>query len=161
VVRALAEARHASSSKNFTTIKEQWYSPQELLGIHNLLILRPKGCTILARKKGKGRVYLSAMCHRDDVWMSLRFQQSLVGAVAWGENNTEVDANISKSHTSGGSDGTKETGERCSGLVGSNRLQHQPCRSLRVEAKIEEAAGLSANCSVFRKKRQQTWVGAA
>jgi type 1 glutamine amidotransferase len=45
-----------------------------------------------------GRVYFNAMGHREDVWMSERFQQMLAGAVTWatGAEDGGVDANISK-----------------------------------------------------------------
>ena len=73
-----------------------------------LLVLETEGCTILdyqrpplpiawARKENKGRVYFNAMGHRDDVWMSQRFQQMLGGAVAWtlGAEDAALTANMS------------------------------------------------------------------
>jgi type 1 glutamine amidotransferase len=63
--------------------------------------LRLQASTIpdrLGPKEGKGRVYFNAMGHREDVWMSERFQQMIAGAVAWatGGKNADVDANMSK-----------------------------------------------------------------
>ena len=92
------------------TIKEEWYSLKNFSkDIHVLLVLdtegmhdsdyrRPPYPIAWARKEGKGRVYFNAMGHRDDVWMSERFQQMLAGAVAWatGAEDAEVDANLFK-----------------------------------------------------------------
>jgi type 1 glutamine amidotransferase len=36
-----------------------------------------------ARMQGKGRVFYTALGHRDDVWSSLPFQQMLVGGIKW------------------------------------------------------------------------------
>jgi type 1 glutamine amidotransferase len=97
------------SSETFT-IKEEWYSLKNFSkDIHALLVLETEGMydsnyrrppfpIAWARKEGKGRVYFNAMGHRDDVWMSERFQQMLAEAVAWvtGGKDAEVDANISK-----------------------------------------------------------------
>jgi len=92
------------------TIKEEWYSLKNFSkDIHVLLVLdtegmhdsdyrRPPYPIAWARKEGKGGVYFNAMGHRDDVWMSERFEQMLAGAVAWatGAEDAGVDANLSK-----------------------------------------------------------------
>jgi type 1 glutamine amidotransferase len=97
------------SGESFT-IKEEWYSLKNFSkDIHVLLVLQTEGMhdsdyrrppfpIAWARKEGKGRVYFNAMGHREDVWMSERFQQMIVGAVTWatGRKNAEVAANISK-----------------------------------------------------------------
>ena len=66
--------------------------------MHDSDYRRPPYPIAWARKEGNGRVYFNAMGHRDDVWMSDRFQQMLAGAVAWatGAEDTGVDANLSK-----------------------------------------------------------------
>jgi uncharacterized protein len=92
------------------TIKEEWYSLKNFSkDIHVLLVLdtdgmhdsdyrRPPYPIAWVRKEGNGRVYFNAMGHRDDVWMSERFQQMLAGAIAWatGAEDAEVDANLFK-----------------------------------------------------------------
>jgi len=89
------------SSENFT-IKEEWYSLKNFSkDIHALLVLetggmhgreyrRPAFPIAWARKEGKGRVYYNAMGHREDVWISERFQQMLAGAVAWATGTAEA-----------------------------------------------------------------------
>jgi uncharacterized protein len=84
------------------TIKEEWYSVKNFANdIHVLLVLetdgmqgseykRPPFPLAWARKEGKGRVYYNAMGHRDDVWTSERFQQMLVGAIAWATGGAEL-----------------------------------------------------------------------
>jgi type 1 glutamine amidotransferase len=97
------------SGESFT-IKEEWYSLKNFSkDIHVLLVLETEGMhdsdyrrppfpIAWARKEGMGRVYFNAMGHREDVWMSERFQQMLAGAVTWatGAEDAGVDANISR-----------------------------------------------------------------
>jgi type 1 glutamine amidotransferase len=66
--------------------------------MHDSDYRRPPFPIAWARKEGMGRVYFNAMGHREDVWMSERFQQMLAGAVTWatGAEDGGVDANISK-----------------------------------------------------------------
>jgi uncharacterized protein len=92
------------------TIKEEWYSLKNFSkDIHVLLVLdtdgmhdsdyrRPPYPIAWVRREGNGRVYFNAMGHRNDVWMSERFQQMLAGAIAWatGAEDAEVDANLFK-----------------------------------------------------------------
>ena len=49
-----------------------------------------------ARKEGEGRVWYTAMGHREDVWTNPVFQQILVGGIKWalGEAKAEVPANL-------------------------------------------------------------------
>jgi uncharacterized protein len=44
---------------------------------------RPPYPITWARKEGKGRVFVTGMGHRDDVWASARFQNLLVGGIKW------------------------------------------------------------------------------
>ena len=104
------------------TIKEEWYSLKNFSkDIHVLLVLdtdgmhdsdyrRPPYPIAWVRKEGRGRVYFNAMGHRDDVWMSERFQQMLAGAVAWatGAEDAEVDANLFKVAPEAGAMPSKE-----------------------------------------------------
>jgi type 1 glutamine amidotransferase len=92
------------------TIKEEWYSLKNFANdIHVLLVLetdgmegseykRPPFPLAWVRKEGKGRVYYNAMGHRDDVWMSERFQQMLAGAMDWitGASEAALVANMSQ-----------------------------------------------------------------
>jgi uncharacterized protein len=66
--------------------------------MHDSDYRRPPYPIAWVRKEGNGRVYFNAMGHRDDVWMSERFQQMLAGAIAWatGAEDAEVDANLFK-----------------------------------------------------------------
>ncbi len=44
-----------------------------------------------ARKHGKGRVFFTAMGHREDVWTHATFQQILLGGIAWALGNVDAD----------------------------------------------------------------------
>jgi uncharacterized protein len=91
------------------SIKEEWYSLKnfskdnhvllvlETEGMHDSDYERPPFPIAWARKENKGRVYFNAMGHRDDVWMSERFQRMLAGAVAWtlGTEDAVLTANMS------------------------------------------------------------------
>jgi type 1 glutamine amidotransferase len=44
---------------------------------------RPPYPSTWARKEGKGRVYYTAMGHREDVWTNPVFQDILVGGTKW------------------------------------------------------------------------------
>jgi uncharacterized protein len=91
-------------------IVEEWYSLKNFAkDLHVLMVLdtegmqdseytRPPFPLAWARREGNGRVYFNAMGHREDVWTSDRFQQMLVGALAWTTGMIDVDltANISE-----------------------------------------------------------------
>lgn len=74
---------------------EEWYSLKEFNpDIHCLTVIdstrmtgepyqRPPYPTSWARTEGKGRVYYTAIGHRDDVWSNPVFQNMLVGAIQW------------------------------------------------------------------------------
>ena len=57
---------------------------------------RPPYPTSWARKEGKGRVWYTAMGHREDVWTNPIFQNILVGGIKWAldEANAAVPANL-------------------------------------------------------------------
>lgn len=83
---------------------EEWYSLKDFNpDIHALTVIdspamtgapyqRPAYPTTWARQEGKGRVYYTAMGHRDDVWTNPTFQNILVGAIRW--TTREVDAAV-------------------------------------------------------------------
>ena len=52
---------------------------------------RPPYPSTWARMHGKGRVFFSAIGHREDVWENDTFQQILLGSLAWTLKNTDVD----------------------------------------------------------------------
>jgi type 1 glutamine amidotransferase len=84
-------------------IKEEWYSLKNFApDIHVLLVLETEGMDGLdyqrppfpltwARMHGKGRVYFTALGHRDDVWTSPLFQGMLAGALAWATGGASGD----------------------------------------------------------------------
>jgi len=57
---------------------------------------RPPHPTTWARKEGLGRVWYTAMGHREDVWSNAIFQDILVGGMRWalGELKAEVPPNL-------------------------------------------------------------------
>ena len=91
-----------SSTEGFKII-EEWYSLKNFArDLHVLMVLETRGMQdseyarppyplAWARREGKGRVYYSAMGHREDVWMSERFQEMLVGALAWVTGKAEIE----------------------------------------------------------------------
>jgi hypothetical protein len=88
--------------------QEEWYSLKDFRpDIHVLSVIdapamkgieyqRPPFPTTWARKEGKGRVWFTAMGHREDVWTNPIFQQILIGGIKWalGEVQAEVPPNI-------------------------------------------------------------------
>jgi hypothetical protein len=88
--------------------QEEWYSLKDFVpDIHVLTVIdapamkgleyqRPPYPTTWARKEGKGRVWFTAMGHREDVWTNPIFQQILIGGVKWalGEVKADVPPNI-------------------------------------------------------------------
>lgn len=92
------------------TMMEEWYSLKDFRSdIHALTIIdspemkgamyeRPPFPTTWARAEGDGRVYYTALGHREDVWTNELFQNMLVGAVKWttGEVDAEIPANLSE-----------------------------------------------------------------
>ncbi|MBN2024987.1 MAG: ThuA domain-containing protein [Pirellulales bacterium] len=52
---------------------------------------RPPFPSTWARRQGKGRVFYTAMGHREDVWESGAFQQILTGGLLWTTGQVEAD----------------------------------------------------------------------
>jgi type 1 glutamine amidotransferase len=87
---------------------EEWYSLKDFTpDIHVLTVIdapsmkgdeykRPAYPITWARKEGEGRVWYTAMGHREDVWTNPIFQDILVGGIKWatGEAKAEVPPNI-------------------------------------------------------------------
>lgn len=92
-------------SFNYT---EEWYSLKDFNpDIHVLTVIdspsmkgpmyeRPPYPTTWARQEGKGRVFYTAMGHRDDIWSNPAYQKLLVGAIRWatGDVKAEVPPNL-------------------------------------------------------------------
>lgn len=90
------------------TFNEEWYSLKNFNpDMHVLTVIetanmigepyqRPPYPTTWARKEGKGRVYYTALGHRDDVWTNLTFQNMLIGAIQWAtcEANAAIPPNL-------------------------------------------------------------------
>ena len=88
--------------------QEEWYSLKDFTpDIHVLTVIdapsmkgveyqRPPYPTTWARKEGRGRVWFTALGHREDVWTNPIFQDILVGGIRWalGEATAEVPANL-------------------------------------------------------------------
>jgi type 1 glutamine amidotransferase len=52
---------------------------------------RPPYPSTWARMHGKGRVFYTAMGHREDNWLNPVFQEILLGGIAWAVRNVEAD----------------------------------------------------------------------
>jgi uncharacterized protein len=83
--------------------EEEWYSLKNFADdLHVILVLDTQGmhdpdydrppfpCT-WARQHGQGRVFYTSMGHREDVWSNPRFQQVLLGGLAWAFRNIDAD----------------------------------------------------------------------
>lgn len=82
---------------------EEWYSLKDFNpDIHALTVIdspsmkgkmyeRPPYPTGWARREGKGRVYYTAMGHREDIWTNATFQNIVVGAIRWTAGEVEAD----------------------------------------------------------------------
>ena len=87
---------------------EEWYSLKDFTpDIHVLSVIdsttmkgddykRPPYPTTMARQEGAGRVWYTAMGHREDVWTHPIFQQILIGGIKWalGDAKADVPANL-------------------------------------------------------------------
>lgn len=87
---------------------EEWYSLKDFTpDIHVLSVIdapamtgaeyeRPPYPSTWARKEGEGRVWYTAMGHREDVWTNPTFQSILIGGVKWalGDLPAEVPPNL-------------------------------------------------------------------
>jgi len=88
--------------------QEEWYSLKDFNpDIHVLSVMdapsmkgdeynRPPFPSTWARKEGAGRVWYTAMGHREDVWENAIFQEILVGGIKWalGEVKADVPPNL-------------------------------------------------------------------
>jgi type 1 glutamine amidotransferase len=89
-------------------IHEEWYSLKDFTpDVHVLSVIdapamkgieyqRPPYPSTLARQEGAGRVWYTAMGHREDVWTNPVFQQILIGGIRWalGDARAAVPPNI-------------------------------------------------------------------
>jgi type 1 glutamine amidotransferase len=87
---------------------EEWYSLKDFTpDIHVLSVIdapamkgaeyqRPPYPTTWARREGRGRVWYTAMGHREDIWTNPVFQDILVGGIEWilGAVDAPTPANI-------------------------------------------------------------------
>lgn len=90
------------------SLHEEWYSLKDFTpDLHVLSVIdapamkgieyqRPPYPTTWARMEGKGRVWFTAMGHREDIWTNPTFQKILTGGVQWalGEKRADVPANL-------------------------------------------------------------------
>lgn len=90
------------------TLLEEWYSLKDFSPDDHVLTVidstrmtgrdykRPPYPNTWARMEGKGRVWYTALGHREDVWTSPLFQQILTGGIKWalGDVQAEVPPNI-------------------------------------------------------------------
>lgn len=88
--------------------QEEWYSLKDFApDIHVLSVIdapsmtgdeykRPAYPSTWTRKEGDGRVWYTAMGHREDVWTNPTFQSILIGGIQWalGQVQAEVPANL-------------------------------------------------------------------
>lgn len=82
---------------------EEWYSIKNFAkDLHVILVQDTKGMegnlyqrrpypATWARMYGKGRVFVTSLGHREDVWTNPAFQKILVGGVSWALGRTEAD----------------------------------------------------------------------
>lgn len=87
---------------------EEWYAlknfaddlhvilVQETAGMKGDCYQRPPYPSTWARRHGQGRVFVTSMAHRENVWMEDPFQQIVLGGLAWALGNVDADvtANI-------------------------------------------------------------------
>lgn len=97
----------ASVPKDFS-FEEEWYSLKDFSSdIHVLSVIdspsmkgdpykRPAYPNTWARMEGKGRVWYTALGHREDVWTNPIFQSILTGGIKWalGEVKADVPPNL-------------------------------------------------------------------
>lgn len=90
-------------AKDGTDIMEEWYAlkhfPADLhvlltlttAGMKGAMYQRPNYPVAWIRTHGAGRVFYTALGHREDVWTNPRFTDLLVGAVSWGAGRVAAD----------------------------------------------------------------------
>ena len=82
---------------------EEWYAGknfakdmhvillQETKGMKGDMYHRPDFPATWAKMSGKGRVFYTSMGHREDVWENKKFQDVLLGGIAWALGNAQAD----------------------------------------------------------------------
>jgi len=89
---------------------EEWYAlknfakdlhvilVQETEGMRGAQYARPPFPSTWARRHGEGRVFYTAMGHREDVWTNPTFQQIVLGGFSWvlGDVDADVTPNIDR-----------------------------------------------------------------
>ena len=82
---------------------EEWYSLKDFTAdIHVLSVMdapamkgdeykRPPFPSTWARREGNGRVWYTAMGHREDIWTNPVFQDILIGGIQWGLGQVQAD----------------------------------------------------------------------
>ena len=85
------------------TLHEEWYTLKDFLpDLRVLLVMDTKGMTgtdyqrppypsTFAHQYGQGRVFYTAMGHREDVWTNSIFQNALLGGLGWAAGNVDAD----------------------------------------------------------------------
>lgn len=88
---------------NGFSLHEEWYSLKNLApDMHALLVIdapamkgpsykRPPYPVTWARRQGKGRVFYTALGHREDVWENPIFQSILCGGLDWALGRVDAD----------------------------------------------------------------------
>ncbi len=86
-----------------TRLHEEWLSLKNLASdMHAIVVLDPAGMTgaeyqrppfpvVWTRRHGRGRVFYTAMGHREDVWDNPVFQSLLIGGLEWTLGRVEAD----------------------------------------------------------------------
>lgn len=106
------KARAVVTDKSFPGLKasgealevlEEWYSLKNFApDIHVLQVLETKGMrnpdyqrppfpVTWARRHGKGRVWYTALGHREDVWTNPAFHELVLGGLSWATGQSEAD----------------------------------------------------------------------
>lgn len=95
-------------------LNEEWYSLKDFTpDIHVLSVIdaptmkgveyqRPPYPSTWARLEGKGRVFYTAMGHREDVWTNPLFQDILVGGIRWALGDVKADVKPNLKETAPG-----------------------------------------------------------
>jgi type 1 glutamine amidotransferase len=90
--------------KDSFKLQDEWYTFKDFAtDMHVILVMDTKGMkgidyqrapfpSTWARQQGKGRVFYTAMGHREDVWTNPLFQNILLGGLGWSAGN--VNANL-------------------------------------------------------------------
>jgi type 1 glutamine amidotransferase len=89
------------------TINDEWYvfTHLDTKNMHVLALLDPAGeranqeqynipsyPAVWCKAQGKGRIFYSAMGHREDVWENPTFLQMTADAIGWARGETELNA---------------------------------------------------------------------